>query len=363
MKIGLCKEIKPNEGRVALTPSHVRELVEDGHTVYFETGCGLLSGYDDSEYSSCGAIQITEHAELFKLAEMIVRVKEIEESEYELIQNNQIIVAYFHLTADKPETDLLLSKHATCIDYEYFVDPKTRKRLVTMSPIAGRLGMVLGMQSLYSIYGGKGLLPMGVPGVERAEITVVGSGDAGMGAIKVAIGMGAKVNILLRDIRKLEMLENYFGNDASYLMLNRGNILNVLKSSDVFVNCIYWNKLRTDHLVYRKDLSIMKKDAVIIDISCDINGGIETCRSTTHDNPTYREEGIIHYCVDNIPGAVPFTSSKYLAAQSFPMIKSIAKDKGVIHKDAIIKGATLMHNGAITHKLISDKWSMPLASL
>lgn len=363
MKIGLCKEIKPNEGRVALTPMNVKELADAGHSVFFENGCGDLSGYTNGQYSSAGGTQIDSHADLFKQSEMIVRVKEIEKSEFDLIQENQIIVAYFHFTADKPEMDALLAKNVTCIDYEYFNHPETRKRLVTMSPIAGRLGMILGMQSLYSIYGGKGLLPMGVPGVERAEITVVGAGDAGLGAIKVAIGMGAKVNILLREARSLEMLENHFGTDASYLISNRENILRTLETSDVFVNCVYWNKLRTDHLVYREDLKRMKKDAVLIDISCDISGGVETCRATTHEEPTYIEEGVIHYCVDNIPGAVPYTSSKYLTAQSFPFIQKIANDAAAIHNDAVIKGATLMHGGSLTHKLIADKWEYPLAAL
>jgi alanine dehydrogenase len=360
MKIGLCKEIKTNEGRVAMTPGNVAELVQLGHDVYFEKDCGILSGFSNSEYEKAGATRVDSHSDMFKKSEFIVRVKEIEESEYDLIQEGQIILAYFHLTADLKETNVLLEKNATCIDYEYFVNPDTNRRAVTMSPIAGRLGVLLGANYMYSIYGGNGVLPMGVPGVEPATITVMGAGDAGLGAIKAAIGLGAQVNILETNTRKLEELENIFGNSAHYYISNRDNLLRLLPESDAFVNCVFWPKLRTDHIVYEDDLKMMKKSAVLIDISCDINGAVETCKATSHDNPTYVVNDVIHYCVDNIPGAVPITSSKYLAAQSFSFIKDIAKGKSHFLKNDMIKNATLLHQGNVTHALIADKWDLPL---
>lgn len=363
MIIGLCKEIKPLEGRVAMTPGNVDELVETGHEVLVETGAGLLSGYTDSDYQNAGAEIVQTHRAIFERSEFIVRVKEIMESEYELLRDGQIVLAYFHFTADKPQTEAALRHNITAIDYEYLRDPETGKRMVTMSPVAGRLGMMLGLQACYSIYGGRGLLPMGVPGVEPAEITVLGAGDAGLGAIKVAIGLGASVNILLPSTRALEALENDFGPRANYFISNRENIQMLLKHSDVVVNCVYWDKLRSDHLIYQTDLKTMKDKSIIIDISCDINGAVETCKATTHQEPTYEVDGVIHYCVDNIPGAVPYTSSKYLAAQSFGFIKQIADQGKAVLQDPILRNATLVHDGNVTHSLVADKWRMKLTQL
>ena len=292
MKIGLCKEIKPQEGRVALTPSQVGELVANKHDVFFEKNCGHLSSYSNDEYKEAGGIQIDSHKDIFEKCQLIIRVKEVQKEEYDFLKSGHIIFAFFHLTASEELTRQMLENHITAIDYEYMVDPVSKKRCVTMSPIAGRLGLLLGIQYLYSINGGKGLLPMGVPGVPAAEITVIGAGDAGIGAIKTAIGLGAKVNIMEISTRRLDELENQFGNKASYYISNRGNLEALLKKSDAIVNCIFWPKLRNDHLIYKKDLALMKKDALIIDISCDINGGIETCKATSHENPVYKVDGI-----------------------------------------------------------------------
>ena len=364
MIVGLAKEVKNNEGRVALLPADAGELVALGHTVYFEKGCGVLSGIEDAEYCEYGAIQLDTHEALFEKSDLIIKVKEIVESEYSLLKDGQTIIGFFHLTADKKQTDLFLEKNITSIDYEYFKNPKTGKRAITMSPIAGRLGMMQGFNYLCSSNGGKGVLPMGVPGVEPANVTIVGAGDAGLGAIKVAVNMGANVTVLLRDVRKLEALENDFGNQITYKILNRENVIYALKTTDAFVNCMYWDKLRTDHLVYRKDLSYMKKGAIIVDISCDIAGGVETCRATTHDDPVYEVDGITHYCVDNIPGAVAYTSSKYICAQSFPFIKEIVeKGTAAFASNEITRGAVLTHNGEITHSLIGNKWEIPVKQI
>ena len=357
MRIAVCKEIKVNEGRVALTPDNAKQLIEDGHEVFFESDCGLHSGFQNKDYLDAGAKILSDHGDTFDV-DLHLRVKEIHSSEFQYLHENLCIFGFFHLTADWPETEVMIKNKITTIDYEYLVDPASKKRVVTMSPIAGRLGFLQGLQSLNFMNGGSGILPMGVPGIDRAEISIAGAGDAGMGAIKSAISLGVKVNILLRDVRKLEELENIFGNQANYLVLNRENIVKVLKKSDVFVNCIYWNKLRTDHLIYRKDLKYMKPKSVIIDISCDVNGGVETCKVTNHEEPTYIVDDIIHYCVDNIPGAVPYSSSRYLTAQSFPFIRSYANDPDEFGKNLIIKNAVLTHNGAVTSKLIADKFKL-----
>jgi alanine dehydrogenase len=357
MRIAVCKEIKVNEGRVALTPENAKELVESGHDVFFEADCGINSGFSNKDYLDSGAKILADHKDTFDV-DLHLRVKEIHESEFEYMHPDLTIFAFFHLTASWPETEVMIKKNVTTIDYEYLIDPTTKKRVVTMSPIAGRLGLVLGLQSMNFMNGGKGILPMGVPGIDRAEISIAGAGDAGMGAIKSAISMGAKVNILLRDVRKLEHLENIFGNQANYLVLNRENILKVLKKSDVFVNCIYWNKLRTDHLIYRTDLKHMKAKSVIIDISCDINGGIETSKVTSHEKPTFVVDDVIHYCVDNIPGAVPYSSSRYLTAQSFPFIRAYANNPKEFGQNLIIKNGVLTHKGEVTSKLIADKFKL-----
>jgi alanine dehydrogenase len=364
MIIGIPKEIKNNEGRVSLIPTHVKELIDCGHTVYFEKDCGLLAGIENTEYINSGALQINSHKEIFEKSELIIKVKEIIPAEFDLIQENQTIVGFFHLTADKKQLEHLEKKNATIIDYEYFRDPKINKRVITMSPIAGRLGVMQGLNYLLSTQGGIGVLPMGVPGVEPANVTILGAGDAGLGAIKTAVGMGTKVTVLLRNVRKLQELENIFGNQLIYKILNRQNIEESLKSCDVFVNCIYWDKLRTDHMVYEGDLKSMKKSAVIVDISCDINGGVETCRATTHDNPVYKVHGITHYCVDNIPGAVAATSSRFISAQSFPFMKELAKniDK-TLKKNQITRNAVLLYKGKITNRLLSEKWNKKLHNI
>ena len=251
MVIGLAREVKNNEGRVALLPSDIQELVANGHTVYFERDAGLLSGFVNRDYLKAGAEQIQSHKKLFEVSETVIKVKEIIKKEYDLIQNGQTIIGFFHLTADLPQTELFLSKNVTAIDYEYFRDFKTKKRCITMSPVAGRLGIFQGLSYMLSSNGGKGLLPMGVPGIEPANVTILGAGDAGMGAIKAAVAMGANVTVLLRDVRKLEALENIFSSQITYKVINRDNIIQELKKTDAFVNCIYWEKLRTDHVVYR----------------------------------------------------------------------------------------------------------------
>lgn len=358
MRIGLCKEIKNNEGRVALTPIEVIGLTDQKIDVLVEKDAGNLSGFTNQDYISAGATIISNKEELFHSSNILVKVKELLEDEYDLLNDGQVIFGFFHLTSNKKLTDLFLKRNITSIDYEYFRDPKTMKRTITMSPVAGRLGVLLGFQSLYSIYGGKGLLPMGVPGVEPIQVAVLGAGDAGLGAIHTCLGLSCRTTIMETNVRKLQELENLFANQASYMISNRANIIELLKRSDVIINCVYWDKLRKDHLIYRDDLKLMKKGSLIIDISCDVNGAVETCRATHHDDPCYRVDDIIHYCVDNIPGAVPQTSSKYLAAQSFPYILKTALDHRSYISDSSIKTAILTHAGKLRNKLVAEKWNM-----
>lgn len=328
MIIGVPKEIKPNEYRVAAIPTVAMELTRRGHVVYVESGAGLGSGFSDQDYKDCGA-QIVDKDTAYGKADLIYKVKEIFPEEYKYMNKDKILFTYIHSNAHREMTEALLKSNILSIAYEDVIDSKGKFPLLKpMSELAGKGGFLAALHFSQAVNGGSGKLLHNVCGVEPPTITIIGVGSSGFGAAELAASFGNNVKILDVNMGAMEEAKKELPNNVSFMISNRANLVKCLKETDVLINCILWDKTRKDHLVSREDLKLMKRNAMIIDVACDDGGAIETCRSTTHDNPIYREEGIIHYAVDNIPSAFAQTASTTLSNATIPYVIEIA-DKGV----------------------------------
>ena len=315
MIIGCTKELKNHEYRVGLTPDNVATYIRNGHKVYIETDAGVGAGFSNEDYIKAGASILNTPKEVFDIAEMIVKVKEPEECEWDLLKENQILYTYLHLAPNPKLTKFLLDRKVTAIGYETIKDAEGNLPcLRPMSQIAGRLSVQEGAKYLEKSYGGRGILLGGVPGVERGKIVIIGGGVAGTYAAKAAIGIDASITILDRSPSRLAHLEDLFGASVTTLYLTEDNIVRALKDADLVIGCVLIPGGSTPRIIRREHLKLMKKGAVIVDISIDQGGIAETSRVTTHQNPIYIEEGIVHYCVGNMPGAVPHTSTVALAS-------------------------------------------------
>ena len=362
MIVGIAKEIKNNEYRVACTPNGVKEFVKRGHTVLVEKGAGIGSGFSDEDYKNQGAEIVETAEELYKRSELIYKVKEILPEEYKYLRKDLIVFTYIHSNAHRDQTDEFLNSKAIGIAYEDVNDKDGEFPLLRpMSEIAGKGGFIAALNFCQSIHGGNGVLLARVHGVRTPEVTIIGAGNAGLGAAELASAFGNKVTILDIDTNKLEYAKNILPPNVELLYSDEQNLINCLKRTDVLMNCILWPKWRTDHLVSREMLKLMKPGALIVDVSCDDNGAIETSRSTSHDDPVYVEEGITHYVVDNIPAAFPQTSTYSLCNATLPYALEIA-DKGV--KKALIDNKYLRRgltswNGELTLEETGKKQNRP----
>jgi len=362
MKIGIPKEIKSEEGRVALLPVHVAELIDDGHSVTVETGAGILSGATDADYTAVGARIAPGSASVFGTCELIVKVKEPQEAEYGLMQPHHILLTNIHAAADRPLTDQLLKIGLSAISAE-----NTHRYGSPNCPLAGEVGAFEGVRMCLSPHGGSGRHFMPHFGAPALKAVVLGLGAVGNGALRTLMRLGCSVTGL--DInagsRKRARLE-WAGSDFS-----AGDIAalpGLLADTDLFVNCVLWPKHRNDHLISRAMLAQMKSTAVIADISCDEGGAVETTRATTWSDPVYVEDGIRHFCVDNIPGAVPATASAGYGAALLPHIKSIARH-GVIatcrQDDWLARGLTCINGELILEEagIVQKRPFTPVAEL
>lgn len=328
MIIGIPKEIKNNEYRVAATPSAVEELCRRGNKVYVETRAGAGSGYPDEAFEKAGAV-ITDSESVFREAEMIYKVKEIFPEEIEKLKEGQIVLTYLHSNAHPEMTRGLLDKKVIGIAYEDVVDEEGGFPLLrNQSEIAGKGGFLAALHFSQSVNGGPGLLLSRVCGTEMPKIAIIGCGWSGIAAAELAAGLGNQVTMLDIDRDVMLRAQRLLPPNVQFLYSNRANLMKCLAEADVLINCILWNKTRKDHLVNREDLKRMKPGSLIIDVACDDNGAIETSRSTSHDDPVYYEEGILHYCVDNIPSAFAKTASALLSESTLPYVAEIA-GKGV----------------------------------
>ena len=339
MIIGTTKELKNHEYRVGITPDNAGAFVANGHTVYVETNAGIGAGFTDEEDIAAGAEILDTPAEVFAKADMVIKVKEPEACEYDYLREGQILFTYLHLAPNPALANALLEKGVKAVAYETITDNEGNLPcLRPMSQIAGRLSIQEGAKYLERAYGGRGVLLGGVPGVERGKIVIIGGGIAGTYAAKAAVGIDAQVTLLDINHNRLAYLEDIFGASVTTLYSTEANIRKALKEADLVIGSVLIPGSKTPKLVRREHLGLMKKGAVIVDIAIDQGGCCESSHVTTHDEPVYIEEGIVHYCVGNMPGAVPNTSTVALANSTFRyammmanngLEKAVAMDKGL----------------------------------
>jgi len=360
MRIGVPKEIKKNEYRVALTPRGVEEFTASGHDVFIEKDAGKGSGYSDESYKEAGAI-ITDIDEVYEKAEMIYKVKEILPPEYAYMKENLIVFTYLHSNGNREMTDVLLNSKVVAIAYEDIEDEYGMFPLLKpMSELAGKGGFIAAINFSQSIHSGNGLMLARVIGVKPATVAIIGAGSAGLGAAELASAMGNRVVILDIDMDKLEKAKFKLPLNVELLYSNRSNLVETLKEADVLINCILWNKNSKGHLIYRDDLKLMKPGSLIVDVACDEKGAIETSRPTSHDQPVYMEEGIQHYVVDNIPAAFPRTATQSLGNITLPYALEIA-NKGAekaLNENEYLRKGLCFYKGKLTIKETAMKFSM-----
>ena len=332
MRIGVLKEIKNSENRVAVIPATVAELIRHGHEVHIEHNAGFGSGFKDEDYSQAGAVIEADAESVWKKAELLYKVKEILPQEYKYLREDLIVMTYIHSNAHKDETEALMAAKCPSIALEDISSDRPGHKwplLANMSELAGKGGFLAALHFAQSVNGGPGLLLANVCGQDAPVITIIGCGNSGMGAAELAAAFGNTVKMLDVDFDAMEKAKKELPGNVAFLHSNRENLVECLKISDVVINCIFWPKTRKDHLIYREDLKLMKPGAMIIDVACDDEGAVETCRSTSHEDPVYYEEGILHYCVDNIPSAFSKSSSTRFAQDSLQYILEVA-DKGLV---------------------------------
>ncbi|WP_071393844.1 alanine dehydrogenase [Bacillus tuaregi] len=361
MRIGVPKEIKNNESRVAMTPAGVVNLTKEGHEVYIETGAGLGSAFSDEEYIEAGASIVSTAKEAWSM-DMVMKVKEPLPSEYTYFREGLILFTYLHLAPEPELTRALLENKVVGIAYETVQLPNRSLPLLTpMSEVAGRMAAQVGAQFLEKIYGGKGILLSGVPGVKRGNVTVIGGGVAGTNAAKIAIGLGAKVTILDVNPERLRQLDDIFGSQISTLISNPFNIAEAVKESDLVIGAVLIPGAKAPTLVSEEMIKSMSPGSVIVDIAIDQGGIFETTdRITTHDNPTYVKHGVVHYAVANMPGAVPRTSTIALTNVTVPYAVQIANKgykQACLDNEALLKGMNTL-NGYVTYEEVAKSLNL-----
>lgn len=361
MIIGVPKEIKTNENRVALVPSGVELMKQNGHTVLVETNAGKGSGFDDETYIKAGAEIIITAAEVFAKAEMIMKVKEPIASEYNLIREGQVLFTYFHYAASRELTDAMLANKSITIAYETVQRTDgSLPLLIPMSEVAGRMAPQEGAKYLERTMGGRGILLGGVPGTAPANVVVLGGGIVGMNAAKIAAGFGARVQIFDNNLYRLRYLDDVMAKNVTTAMSNSYNIREAIQQADLVIGAVLIPGAKAPYLITRNMLSEMKEGCVVVDVSVDQGGCIETCKPTTHENPTYVVDGVVHYCVANMPGAVPFTSTIALTNATLPYAMSLA-NKGhekAIHDNLELRLGLNTYKGHITYQAVADAFGM-----
>jgi alanine dehydrogenase len=325
MIIGVPKEIKNNENRVAVTPAGVAELLKHGHTIYVQSTAGEGSGFIDSDYTEAGATMLPTIEEVYAIAEMIIKVKEPIEPEYKLIKKDQLLFTYFHFASYEPLTHAMIASGAVCLAYETVEKPdRSLPLLVPMSEVAGRMAIQEGAKYLEKPSGGRGILLGGVPGVRPAKVLILGGGVVGTNAAKMAAGMGADVTIMDLSLPRLRYLDDVMPANVNTFMSNEYNVRELLPTHDLIVGAVLIPGAKAPHLITRDMLSTMRPGTVVVDVAVDQGGCIETCRPTTHEDPTYVVDGVLHYCVANMPGAVPYTSTLALTNATLPYAIQLA---------------------------------------
>lgn len=362
MKIGVPKEIKNNENRVGMTPTGVAEMTAHGHHVYVQHTAGEGSGFTDEAYIQAGAQILPDIGEVYAIADMIVKVKEPIEPEYPLVRKGQVVFTYFHFAADRELTDAMLASGAVCIAYETVQKTdRSLPLLIPMSEVAGRMAVQQGAHFLEKTHGGRGVLLGGVPGVLPAKVLILGGGRVGSNAALMAAGLGAEVTVADCSLDCLRHLSQVLPKNVKTLYASELNIRHELPTTDLVIGSVLIPGATTPHLITREMLKLMRTGSVLVDVAIDQGGCFETSHPTTHSDPVFVLDGIIHYCVANIPGAVPYTSTLALTNATLPYAVALA-DKGW-HKacrddQALALGLNIV-DGKITFKAVADAFGLP----
>ncbi len=362
MKIGVPKEIKVHEYRVGLTPASVADLVAAGHQVYVESGAGLGIDFDDAGYTAAGATILGSAAEIFKAADLIVKVKEPQPSEIDLLEAHHTLFTYLHLAADRAQALGLMRSGATCIAYETVTDAnRSLPLLKPMSEVAGRMSVQVGAHYLEKEQGGRGVLLGGVPGVAPAKVVILGGGVSGLNAAQMAVGLRADVTIYDINNDRLAQLDAQFGNAIKTAFASKASIAEAVANADLVIGAVLVPGAAAPKLVTRDMLKTMKRGAVLVDIAIDQGGCFETSRATTHADPVFVDEGILHYCVANMPGAVARTSALALNNATLPFVQRIANlgAARAMAEDPHLAAGLNVANGAIKHQAVAAALDLP----
>jgi alanine dehydrogenase len=366
MIIGVPKEIKNNENRVALTPAGTQELVKRGHTVYVQQTAGAGSGFSDEEYIKAGAKIIADAAEIFALAEMIMKVKEPIEQEYKLIRKDQLVFTYFHFASYEPLTKAMIASGAVCLAYETVERADASlPLLIPMSEVAGRMAIQEGAKYLEKPLKGRGILLGGVPGVKPAKVLILGGGVVGTNAAKIAAGMGADVTIADVNINRLRYLDDVMPKNVHTMVSNEYTIREMVKDHDLIVGGVLIPGAKAPKLITRDMLKTMRPGTVLVDVAVDQGGCIETCRPTTHEDPTFIIDDVVHYCVANMPGAVPYTSTLALTNATLPYAIRLANDgwKKACQDNSDLRLGLNVIQGEVVYKGVAEAFNLPLTDV
>ena len=361
MIVGILKEIKTEENRVCMTPAGVEVMSANDHTVLVEQNAGTGSGFDDSAYIKAGAEMVATPKEIFERSDMVMHVKEPLPPEYDLIREDQIVFTYLHLAADEQQTQALIKSKAVCIAYETIQKPDGSLPLLTpMSEVAGRMAIQQGAKYLEMAQGGHGVLLGGVPGVDPGNVVVIGGGIVGINAAKMACGLGAKVYILDMNLDRLRYLDDVMPANCFLLYSSPATLRELIKSADVVVGAVLITGAKAPKLITREMLKTMKPGAVLVDVAIDQGGCFETSKATTHGNPIYEVDGVVHYCVANMPGAVPRTSTLALTNATLPYAVEIANKgwKAAMKESNEIKLGANVISGKVTYKAVAEAFDL-----
>jgi len=362
MIIGVPKEIKNNENRVGLTPGGVAELIKHGHILYVQQTAGEGSGFSDEAYVKAGAMMLPDIESTYEKAEMIIKVKEPIASEYPLIKPDQLLFTYFHFASGEELTKAMVASKAICLAYETVErEDRSLPLLVPMSEVAGRMAIQEGAKYLEKPMGGRGVLLGGVPGVKPGNVLVLGGGVVGTEAAKMAAGLGADVLLMDVNLYRLRYLSDIMPANVKTQMSSHYNILEAIQEADLIVGAVLIPGAKAPHLITRDMLKLMKKGTVLVDVAVDQGGCIETCKPTTHENPTFIIDGIVHYCVANMPGAVPYTSTTALTNATLPYAIQLANKgwkKACQENKELALGLNVI-KGDIVYEAVSQAWGLP----
>lgn len=363
MIIGVPKEIKNNENRVAVTPAGALELTKRNHTVYVQSTAGDGSGFPDEDYLAAGAQVLASIEEVYEIAEMIIKVKEPIASEYDLIKENQLVFTYFHFASYQPLTEAMIKSKAICLAYETVeLEDRSLPLLVPMSEVAGRMAIQQGAKYLEKPMKGRGVLLGGVPGVAPAKVLILGGGIVGTQAAKMAAGLGAQVTILDISLPRLRYLADIMPPNVNTMYSNEYNIRNLIKDHDLIVGAVLIPGAKAPNLITRDMLKEMRQGTVLVDVAVDQGGCIETCQPTTHEDPTFIIDDVVHYCVANMPGAVPYTSTIALTNATLPYAIQLANkgwQKACKDNVPLKKGLNVI-KGNVVYKGVADTFDLPL---